>query len=217
MATLIRIVYISRSTFASSTGNDGIDPGLARILAKSRKNNRDANIVGGLLFGDGHFLQCLEGAPAAVDRLFKIIAADPRHKDVKTLLRVPIERLSFSAWSMKYVPMEQPLRRLLAVQGLTQFDPYNFTQANLQAVLMALQTEHDPSQNYAPSILNAAAATVAPKPTVAPKSTDTALQARAAVQRPVPANSALARANWALGISILSLVLVVIAVSRRFL
>jgi len=82
MNQLIRLVYASRSTFSPGEAHQGLDPSVARILAKSRKNNAERGIVGGLFFGDGCFLQCLEGPDEAVDRLYERIRADSRHRDV---------------------------------------------------------------------------------------------------------------------------------------
>lgn len=61
MNQLIRLVYASRSVAAHNATQLGLDPGVARILAKSRKNNARLDVVGGLLFGEGCFLQCFEG------------------------------------------------------------------------------------------------------------------------------------------------------------
>jgi len=36
---LIRLVYASRSAVEPNATHQGVDPGIARILAKSRKNN----------------------------------------------------------------------------------------------------------------------------------------------------------------------------------
>lgn len=210
MASLIRIVYISRSTFAPVAGSDAIDPALARILSKSRKNNRDANVVGGLLFGDGCFLQCLEGEAQAVDRLYEKIAADPRHVDVKLVTRTPIQQLSFSSWSMKYVPMD-PLRAVLAAQGLQRFNPYAFTPANFDAILAALQPQQEPSPPAAQRV---------PGPVDA--SGPVARPASAAPTRPAdiaPAASStdpLRRANLALGVALVALA-VATAVALRVL
>jgi len=194
MPPYIRLVYISRSTFLPGTDYQGIDPGVARILARSRKNNREADIVGGLLFGDGCFFQCLEGAPAAVDRLYAKIAADPRHTDVKLVARVPIARRSFTDWSMKFVPMEKLLRTLLASQGLTRFNPYVFTAANFEAVLEYLRSEHDASA-YAGLGLGAA-----------PAVPEAQAPAQASAE-PAQIARAWRRANWALGMALLSLLL----------
>ena len=46
MQTLIQIIYISRSTFTPSGLTMGIEPNVARILAKSRLNNRRNGLVG---------------------------------------------------------------------------------------------------------------------------------------------------------------------------
>ena len=105
MQRLIQIIYISRSTFISSGLVRGIEPNVARILAKSRINNRRNGLVGVLYFGDGCFFQCLQGEEAAVDALYARLESDSRHKDLKLFSRKQISALSFADWSMKYVPI----------------------------------------------------------------------------------------------------------------
>ena len=143
MSQLIRLVYASRSTFTRSANHQGLDPGVARILAKSRKNNTQRQIVGGLLFGDGCFLQCLEGEAQAVQALFMKIAADPRHRDVTVLSQRPIVQRSFGAWSMKYVPGEQALSALLSDWGTGRFDPYSLSPDRLAAAVSLMQDAAD--------------------------------------------------------------------------
>ena len=143
MSPLIRLVYASRSTFAPSSGHQGLDPGLARILAKSRKNNAERQIVGGLLFGDGCFLQCLEGNEAAIDALYAKIEADPRHRDLRVLSRQAIAQRSFAAWAMKFVPGERALAGLLTEWGQQAFDPYALSPAQLDAALRVLLQQAD--------------------------------------------------------------------------
>ncbi len=60
MPNLVWIIYISRSTFTPSGVSMAIEPNVARILAKSRVNNRRNGLVGVLYFCDGCFFQCLE-------------------------------------------------------------------------------------------------------------------------------------------------------------
>lgn len=139
MSQLIRLVYASRSTFTRSANHQGLDPGVARILAKSRKNNMQRQIVGGLLFGDGCFLQCLEGEAQAVQALYIKIEADPRHRDVTVLSQRPIAQRSFAAWSMKYVPGEQALSALLRHWGMARFDPYSLSPDRLAAAVSLMQ------------------------------------------------------------------------------
>ena len=143
MSQLIRLVYASRSTFTRSANHQGLDPGVARILAKSRKNNTQRQIVGGLLFGDGCFLQCLEGEAQAVQSLYAKIAADTRHRDVTVLSQRPIAQRSFGAWSMKYVPGEQALSALLRDWRTGRFDPYTLSPERLAAAVSLMQDEPD--------------------------------------------------------------------------
>lgn len=149
MSQLIRLVYASRSTNASGEKQQGLDPGVARILAKSRRNNARLQIAGGLLFGEGYFLQCLEGDADVVKSLYDKIAADRRHRDVTVLAKAPIPTRSFGAWSMKYVPGEQRLQTLLQKWGLEHFDPYRLSAEQVEATVRFMQREVDPTQTLA--------------------------------------------------------------------
>jgi len=144
MQQLIQIIYISRSTFASSGLVRGIEPNVALILAKSRINNRRNGLVGVLYFGDGCFFQCLQGEEAAVDALYARLESDNRHTDLKLFSRKQISALSFADWSMKYVPIEADMTRLLVRSGFQKFDPYLFNDAMVQSVMSLLQSSADP-------------------------------------------------------------------------
>lgn len=145
MQRLIQIIYISRSTFTPSGLTMGIEPNVARILAKSRINNRRIGLVGVLYFGDGCFFQCLEGDEAAVDALYARLQSDSRHKDIKLFSRKQISSLSYAEWSMKYVPIEKEMSRLLARGGYKKFDPYQFDDAMIQGVMSLLHISADPT------------------------------------------------------------------------
>ena len=149
MPDLIRIVYVSRSTFVSSSGARGIEPNVARILAKSRVNNRKNGLVGVLYFGDGCFFQCLEGDAGAVDALYKKLEADKRHTDLKLLIRDKIARPTFSEWSMKYVPSEKEVWNLLREEKLHAFDPYKLSDQGIQRLLALLLESRDPDADAA--------------------------------------------------------------------
>ena len=146
MSQLIRLVYASRSTIESSEKQQGLDPGVARILAKSRRNNARLQIAGGLLFGEGYFLQCLEGEADVVNSLYAKIAADLRHRDVTVLAKTSIPVRSFGAWSMKYVPGEQRLQALLQRWGLERFDPYRLSAEQLDVAVHFMQREVDSAE-----------------------------------------------------------------------
>ncbi len=138
MASLTRIIYISRSTFNTSDTDGHIEPNVARILAKSRVNNRKNGLVGVLYFGDGCFFQCLEGETATVEALYAKLLNDPRHKDLKVLLRKSITKLSFTDWAMKYVPLETQMKKLLVENGYNSFDPYQFNAELIRQVIVLL-------------------------------------------------------------------------------
>jgi hypothetical protein len=143
MSQLIRIIYISRSTFTPSRSTAGIEPNVGRILAKSRINNRRDGLVGVLYFGDGCFFQCLEGEQSAIDTLYARLQSDERHTDIKLLSREFINELSYADWAMKYVPLEKEMTRLLNQAGLQTFDPYRFDTAMVQKVINLLRMATD--------------------------------------------------------------------------
>lgn len=143
VSDLIQIVYVSRSTFTPVSAEQGIEPSVARILAQSRVNNARRGLVGALYFGDGCFFQCLEGRTGDVERLYAALLKDPRHTDLKVLMRRPIERTNFATWAMKYVPLDAPMKALLRELGLPTFDPYRFDEAAVTKVLDMLGTGAD--------------------------------------------------------------------------
>ncbi len=145
MSELIRIIYISRSTFMPTRSYNTIEPNVARILAKSRINNRRNGLVGVLYFGDGCFFQCLEGEHSAVDALYARLQSDDRHKDIKLLSREAVSALSYSDWAMKFVPLEKEMTQLLREGGFNSFDPYRFDKAMVQKVMNLLRKSNDPT------------------------------------------------------------------------
>ena len=142
MTDLLQVTYASRSNFpANKTG--GIEPELARILLVSRRNNPRRGLVGALYYGDGCFFQCLEGPQPAIEALLTTLSADPRHSDLKILSRRNVGRRTFSAWSMKYVPLEESVKRLLRASKLDSFDPYRFDTTMIESMIQLLQSAVD--------------------------------------------------------------------------
>ncbi len=154
MNQLIRLVYASRSVATHQAPHLGMDPGIARILAKSRKNNARLDVVGGLLFGEGYFLQCLEGDVRIVQNLYSKIETDQRHRDVTVLLQSSINTRTFGAWSMKYVPGEQRLQALLRQWGMSQFDPYQLSKVQIDEAVRFMR-DADDTVDTVPSELQA--------------------------------------------------------------
>ena len=145
-----RIVYISKASFGAADRASTVEPEIGRILMQSRRNNPVRGLVGALYYGDGHFFQVLEGEPAAIDALLDALRRDPRHHDLTVLLRQPVERTSFTGWSMKYVAAADEVRRVLASFGHRQFDPYRFDDAQIASMVGLLQQR--PSTPDAPAV-----------------------------------------------------------------
>lgn len=147
MTNLIQLIYISRSTFAPAEISNIIEPNVARILLKSRVNNKKNGLVGVLYFGDGCFFQCLEGGAEAVDQLYDTLLKDTRHKDLKVFSRKSIDTLTFSNWSMKHVPLEDGMTKLLKSQGFKTFNPYNFSAEMTKNALNLLHSTNDVTES----------------------------------------------------------------------
>ena len=145
MKKLLQIVYISRSTFESTEINNKIEPNVARILAKSRTNNRINGLVGVLYFGDGIFFQCLEGEEDAVNTLLTKLEADSRHKDLKIISKKYIDKLSFGDWAMKFAPLDEQIKQFLKENSLHTFDPYSFSGDTINKFLNLLFNAYDVS------------------------------------------------------------------------
>jgi len=75
---------------------------LVELLRLSRINNVRLGITGMLLYDRGNFIQLMEGPDAHVDKLYETIRADPRHKQVATLLQGPLEKRQFTTFMMGF-------------------------------------------------------------------------------------------------------------------
>lgn len=90
----IQLIYVSERC----AGTD--DAAINKIKQRAEHNNHRRNITGALLYTDSYFLQYLEGEAAVVDALYASICRDPRHTNVRLLLRKPITQRDFSRWSL---------------------------------------------------------------------------------------------------------------------
>jgi hypothetical protein len=132
--SLVRLIYASR--FCSSK----YDPSeLAKIHESALKNNSGLNVTGALVFGNDHFLQCIEGESEAVNDLYRKISRDPRH-DRPTLLGYEhISERSFVDWSMKMVMLtEKKLSLVKRFSTKTDFDPLRMDPKSAFLFLLAI-------------------------------------------------------------------------------
>ena len=117
---LFSLVYSSR---ASSNLRDS---SLTALLRNARAHNQQARLSGLLLYGQGQFLQVLEGTEPALSELYARIEADSRHLEVRLLAYGPIAARSFPDWRMGFAVTDENLLArvtgflpLPAVPGLT--------------------------------------------------------------------------------------------------
>jgi hypothetical protein len=141
---LVRLTYASTATFQSNKSG-GIEVEVARILSASRRNNQAQHVGGVLHYGEGYFFQALEGERETVDKLYNHIASDPRHRDVQMLSSAAINERMFQDWSMKYVPLEDDIQRLLDRHGI-DFNPYRFDERIVEEFLKLCVHGEDPTE-----------------------------------------------------------------------
>ena len=82
---MLSTVYVSRSSYPFT------DDDLANLLLTSRSNNARLGITGMLLHREGRFIQVLEGPDEAVRARLAVIARDPRHTAVHTIVDERVE------------------------------------------------------------------------------------------------------------------------------
>ncbi|MEZ4282966.1 MAG: BLUF domain-containing protein [Myxococcota bacterium] len=132
---LVRLLYASRAT-------GGIDDGLlGSIVESSRANNLEHGITGILCVypEGGVFLQVLEGARPAVNRLYANLVRDRRHADITLLEYAEIEERLFSAWRMGCVDLKKVnLSTILRYSEKPVLDPHSMTGKGALALLEEL-------------------------------------------------------------------------------
>jgi hypothetical protein len=115
---MIRVTYISQESSPLSAD------ALLGLLSQCHHNNTARGLTGMLLFGNGTFLQSLEGERAVVEALMQKIAADPRHTGMKVLRQDPIESRQYADWSMGFERVTE--KTLAEIPGLRDLGLRNF-------------------------------------------------------------------------------------------
>lgn len=88
------------------------------IVQTSVSNNMARDVTGFLIYGDGRFLQLIEGADGDLRGLMTTLKGDPRHRDITVLIDEPVTERKFSRWRMQRVTRDGEamgeIRRTLA-------------------------------------------------------------------------------------------------------
>lgn len=90
------IIYLSWATAPFS------DEHLHTLLQQARRRNAEVGVTGLLLYGNGCFLQVLEGEETAVRDLYEYIKHDTRHRDVTAYADKAITQRAFAEWTMAF-------------------------------------------------------------------------------------------------------------------
>ena len=115
---LVRLLYASRAV--------NPDPAaIEAILAQSRQHNPASGITGVLCYGNGIFLQAIEGGRSAVSELYGHIQRDARHTNVELLMFEEISERRFGGWTMGQVNLSKINHSiLLKYSEKPELDPY---------------------------------------------------------------------------------------------
>ena len=157
-SALMQLVYVSSLTLSSRLKASIFD----EVEAHARNYNEQQGITGTLCYGNGHFLQCLEGEKAKVLALQQRIFSDKRHKDIKILLVQAIDQRIFFDWRMRFLFLERwiwsPATKKQATQltPFLPFAPYSWTSIHTKQFLQIIRTfEKSPHINAAGITYNA--------------------------------------------------------------
>lgn len=88
------IIYVSSASWLLH------DDELEMLLLDAQAHNALHDITGVLIYGEGNFMQCIEGPSEAIVAVFARIRASRKHRDIITLMDEPIEQRGFGQWHM---------------------------------------------------------------------------------------------------------------------
>ena len=132
---LCQLVYISRIT---STGLSSPST-LNDISETAVERNQIDNVTGILCYGNGYFLQCVEGSEQALTNLKNRLLVDDRHKELKILDFSEITKRRFAGWSLRSITLERWMTKEPELKKLMPFKPYEWDSNEWQKFLDVLQ------------------------------------------------------------------------------
>ncbi|RZK79560.1 MAG: BLUF domain-containing protein [Pedobacter sp.] len=102
--------------YISTASKIMVEDDLKEILNISQQNNKKNNLTGMLLYGEGSFVQLLEGDADQLDETYNTILTDERHKNVFKLDEGDIEARFFPDWTMGF--------KVISGQDMSEFEGY---------------------------------------------------------------------------------------------
>lgn len=136
---LCQLIYLSHITSTglsnSSTLND--------IAEVSIKHNNIDNITGILCYGNGCFLQCVEGTEQALTNLKNRLLVDNRHKDLTILDFSALTERRFLGWSLRSITLERWMMNEPKLKSFVPFRPDLWNAHECQQFLDILQSYYN--------------------------------------------------------------------------
>ncbi|WP_440464814.1 BLUF domain-containing protein [Psychrobacter sp. ASPA161_6] len=145
-SALVQLVYVSSITLSTRLKASIFD----EVEGHARDYNEQHGITGTLCYGNGHFLQCIEGKKSNVLALQKRIFADNRHKNVQVLLLQVIDQRSFADWRMRLLFLERWLwspatkKQAMQLSPFLPFAPHGWTSKRTEQFLQIIKTFDSP-------------------------------------------------------------------------
>jgi hypothetical protein len=112
MKSLFQIVYASRAAVRLE------DHQLLEMLRQSRTANEKRDINSVLVSVDGCFLQHLEGDRTMVEAVYKLIAQDKRHSQIRQLSAQAVAHPTFGGLSLCHTRLSSDARTLVDVASI---------------------------------------------------------------------------------------------------
>lgn len=135
MPDLYQLVYLSHIT-ATGLSDSGTLNDIAEV---SIKHNNADNITGILCYGNGYFLQCVEGTKQALTNLKNRLLVDNRHKDLMVLDFSALAERRFVGWSLRAITLEHWMIHEPKLKSFMPFTPDRWNTHECQQFLDILQ------------------------------------------------------------------------------
>ena len=114
------------------------DDELLDLLQSARLKNTENNITGMLLYGEGTFMQVLEGEKEDLHRVYNSIQVDLRHRNIIVMVTGMLKERIFSKWSMSFASVNADVLELM--EGYLNPAYMNFTNDHNHATVTMLKT-----------------------------------------------------------------------------
>ena len=119
---LNQLIYSSRTTRTLTSAD------LSSIISTAQRNNLLSGITGALCYARGTFIQCIEGEPSIIDRLFQLLLKDERHTELKTVESREISQRRFPNWTMGFFSYENEIGQLFLKHArMAEFEPFSMS------------------------------------------------------------------------------------------